>query len=66
MVKQPTPVRIKAELLEQLKNYSARTGVPVTRCIDEAVIDWLRNVAPARLRALELPVSGGMKGQVGK
>jgi hypothetical protein len=59
MVKQPTPVRIKAEFLERLKDYSAKTGVPVSRCIDEAVSDWLNCVAPARLRALERPVFGG-------
>jgi Ribbon-helix-helix domain len=59
MVKQPTPVRIRAEFLERLKDYSARTGVPVSRCIDEAVSDWLNSVAPARLRALERPVFGG-------
>jgi hypothetical protein len=59
MAKQPTPVRIKAEFSERLKAYSAKTGVPVSRCIDEAVSDWLDCVAPTRLKALERPAFGG-------
>ena len=60
MAKQPTPVRIKAEFLERLKAYSAKTGVPVSRCIDGSGERLGRDcVAPTRLKALERPVFGG-------
>jgi hypothetical protein len=41
MAKQPTPVRIKAEFLKQLRAYTVVSGVPVSFCINEAVGNWI-------------------------
>jgi len=51
MTKQQAPVRINADLVKMLREYSAKTGVPVSKCIDEAVEAWLICTAPVRLEA---------------
>jgi Ribbon-helix-helix domain len=53
MTKQQAPVRMNADLVKQLREYSEVTGVPVSKCIDEAVLRWLTWVAPERLEALQ-------------
>lgn len=49
-----TNCRIDSELLAQIREYSEKTGVPISRCIDEATSQWLQCVAPVRLEALGL------------
>jgi hypothetical protein len=38
-----------------LQDYSKKTGVPIDRCISEALADWLANVAPVNLELSGLP-----------
>jgi hypothetical protein len=38
-----------------LRDYSNKTGVPIDRCVSEALSDWLAYVAPANLEVLDLP-----------
>jgi hypothetical protein len=45
-------VRIDSDLMEQVKEYTAKTGIPARRVLDDAVKHFLEQVAPARLRAL--------------
>jgi hypothetical protein len=40
---------IHDEQMRLLKEYEAKTGVPINRCVDEAVSNWLICVAPVRL-----------------
>jgi predicted DNA-binding protein len=51
MPQDTTTVRIDAELVARLRDFSKTTGIPITRCIEEAIATWLRDVAPARLKA---------------
>ena len=44
-----TEYRLDGELAEKLSLYSSLTRVPVHRCIDEAVRNWLDTVAVVRL-----------------
>jgi predicted DNA-binding protein len=53
--------RIDAELYERLRDYQEKTGVPISRCIDDAVKDWLESVAPLRLEALTVKPSKAPK-----
>lgn len=45
-------VRLDGKLMEQLRTYGRHTGVSAKRCVDEAVANWLKTVAPARLEYL--------------
>jgi hypothetical protein len=45
--------RIDSELVKQLNAYSEATGVPVIRCINEAVERWLEVIAPSRIAAMQ-------------
>jgi hypothetical protein len=47
-----TNCRIDSELAKELRKYSDITGVPVSKCIDEAVERWLNVVAPSRIEAM--------------
>ena len=47
-----TMVRIEIELLEELREYSRKTGVPIVFVVKEAVSKWLQEVAPKKLKAL--------------
>jgi hypothetical protein len=38
-----------------LRDYSKKTGVPIDRCVSEALADWLANVAPVNLELSDLP-----------
>lgn len=51
MAEQST-VRIESALVDSVRDYSEKTGVSISRVLDEAVSMWLKNVAPARLKAL--------------
>ena len=48
--------RIDKGIYAQLAEYSEETGVPVSKCIHEALERWLTTVAPARLKALDRSV----------
>jgi Ribbon-helix-helix domain len=53
MTTKPTATcRIDLGLMEELREYSEKTGVPTNRCVEEAVARWLVTVAPARLEAM--------------
>jgi hypothetical protein len=45
--------RIDKELYDRLAEYSKLTSVPVSRCIAEALNDWLQSTAVARVQALQ-------------
>jgi hypothetical protein len=42
-------IRIKSSHVDRLRHYSLATGVPITKCVEEAVRNWLDSVADARL-----------------
>ncbi len=42
-------VLVRDSYMALLKDYSKRTGVPVARCVSDALSDWLANVAPLTL-----------------
>jgi predicted DNA-binding protein len=47
-----TTVRINSETYQALRAYSEKTDVPVSSVLTEAAERWLKEVAPARLKAL--------------
>jgi hypothetical protein len=48
-------VRIDSALIDQVRKVSEKTGVPVSRCIGDAVSTWLQVTAPQWLEARKLP-----------
>jgi hypothetical protein len=46
------PVAIDTELHQRLKEYSAATGVPLSRIVARGLTDWLDTVGRERLDAL--------------
>jgi hypothetical protein len=38
-----------------LNDYSGKTGIPIERCVNDALFDWLGNVAPVVLAKCGLP-----------
>lgn len=52
MAKQLAAIKIDAALLERLNAYREQTGIPVSRSANEAILDFLEVVVPARLEAL--------------
>jgi hypothetical protein len=52
-MKEVVPVSYREMAL--LRDYSKKTGVPVDRCVSEALSDWLANVAPINLELSDLP-----------
>jgi hypothetical protein len=38
-----------------LRDYSNKTGIPVDRCVSDALFDWLADVAPVNLERFGLP-----------
>ncbi len=46
------PVHVDAATYEQVKAYSEKSGVPVTRVVAVALKEWLATVGAARLQAL--------------
>jgi hypothetical protein len=50
-----TAVAVSYREMALLQDYSIKTGIPIDRCVSEALSDWLAYVAPATLEALDLP-----------
>jgi hypothetical protein len=48
-------VSIDDSYMALLRDYSEKTGVPIDRCVSDALFDWLANVAPLTLEQLSLP-----------
>jgi hypothetical protein len=48
-----------------LQDYSNKTGVPIDRCVSDALFDWLADVAPVNLELLDLPPLNGQLGRWG-
>jgi hypothetical protein len=48
-----------------LQDYSNKTGVPIDRCVSEALADWLANVAPVNLELSGLPPLNVQLGKCG-
>jgi hypothetical protein len=48
-------VSIDDSYMALLQDYSNKTGVPVERCVSDALFDWLANVAPVTLEQMGLP-----------
>jgi hypothetical protein len=47
-------VSISESYMTLLQDYSDKTGVPIDRCVSDALFDWLGNVAPITLEQLGL------------
>ncbi len=47
-------VWIDYEQMEQLRECKAKLRVPVSKCVAEAVTQWLKYIVPTRLEALGL------------
>ena len=48
-------VSIDDSYMALLRDYSEKTGVPIDRCVSDALFDWLANVAPVTLERMGLP-----------
>jgi hypothetical protein len=42
-------IRIKSDLVARVRDYSEVSGVPITKCVEEAIERWLDTAATARL-----------------
>lgn len=49
-------VRIDAEVVEKVREFSDRTGIPMSRVITDSVEGWLKSVGKQILAARESPV----------
>jgi hypothetical protein len=47
-------ISINESYMTLLQDYSDKTGVPIDRCVCDALFDWLGNVAPVTLEQLGL------------
>jgi hypothetical protein len=47
-------VSISESYMALLKDYCDTTGVPIDRCVADALFDWLANVAPVTLEQMGL------------
>ena len=47
-------VPISDSYMALLQDYRAKTGVPIDRCVSDALFDWLANVAPMTLEQMGL------------
>lgn len=45
-------VKVDATLAKRLMDYKDKTGIPITRSVNEAITDFLEVVVPARLDSL--------------
>lgn len=50
-------VYVSQDQHKAIKEYSEKTGVPMTKVVYEALQDFLQNVAPPRLEMLRLNLS---------
>jgi hypothetical protein len=48
-------VRIDSALIDQVRKVSETTGVPISRCVSDAVSTWLQVTAPVWLKVRKLP-----------
>jgi hypothetical protein len=48
-------VAVSYRQMALLQDYSNKTGVPIDRCVSDALFDWLTYVAPVNLQLLGLP-----------
>jgi hypothetical protein len=48
------PAPINDSFMALLEEYSDKTGVPVSRCVADALFEWLAKFAPVTLRRLGL------------
>jgi hypothetical protein len=53
--KRKAVVAVSYREMALLQDYSKKTGVPIDRCVSEALADWLANVAPVNLELSGLP-----------
>jgi hypothetical protein len=54
MTPEQAVIRIDAAVIEQIREYSEKTGVPMVHCTNEALRNWLDTVAVKRLEVLGL------------
>jgi hypothetical protein len=47
-------VSISESYMALLHDYCGKTGVPIDRCVADALFDWLANVAPVTLEQMGL------------
>jgi hypothetical protein len=48
-----TPLTIKKETRDRVKQYSTQTGIPMVKVAELAINDWLDTIGAARLEALQ-------------
>jgi hypothetical protein len=48
-------VSINDHCMALLHDYSGKTGISIERCVNDALFDWLGNVAPVVLEKCGLP-----------
>jgi hypothetical protein len=58
-------VSIDDSYMALLHDYSEKTGVPIDRCVSDALFDWFANVAPFTLAQMGLPPLKLRKGRPG-
>jgi hypothetical protein len=49
-------VALRYREMALLRDYSNKTGIPIDRCVSDALFDWLADVAPVNLELLGLPL----------
>jgi len=47
-------VSIKEGYMALMQDYCGKTGIPIERCVSDALVDWLANVAPVTLEQMGL------------
>jgi hypothetical protein len=47
-------VSISESYMALLQDYCVKTGIPIDRCVSDALFDWLANVAPVALEQMGL------------
>jgi hypothetical protein len=47
-------VSISESYMALLQDYSAKTRIPIDRCVSDALFDWFANVAPVTLEQMGL------------
>jgi len=56
-------VSVSDRYITLLRDYSEKTGISIDRCLNDALFDWLGNVAPVVLAQLGLPPLDASKGR---
>ena len=57
-------VSINDSYMALLQDYSHKTGVPIDRCVSDALSDWLANVAPLTLQQIGPPPRSNWVGKI--